>query len=352
MPTSILSVSLASVALETLLFGIFLTLVFISVSLQALLLRDPSTSVSSKSRASLGLPLTALVRRPLFLASVGLMVAVSGHWICTIIRLFEASAFFETESALVSAYYLDVARDPYVVGTAFVILSDLLCDGTIIYRLFLIWGSGSYWIILFPSLCLAALAGSGIFAIYLLANASPGATHYEVVPLSCSIVQFFSTLLSHVYSTGMIAWRIWSAHRDSKHFSESHISISHTSLKTWLAIFVESGILYSAWCIFLGVTYSTRPDLFTLVVDNMAVIAGISFILINLRAVLQQLGGDVKNDLTCASVAIGPGQHERKGSIVYPTHLPVAHSPKPRDRDSSISSADWRVPGLQDGVIR
>ncbi|KAJ8091733.1 hypothetical protein PM082_020968 [Marasmius tenuissimus] len=292
MPTSILSVSLANVALETLLFGIFLTLVFISSSLQARLLRGSSTSVSPKSRASLGLSLNALVRRPLFLASVGLMVTVSGHWTCTIIRLFEASAFFEKESALASTYYLDVTRDLYVVKTAFIILSDCLCDGTIIYRLFLIWGSwgsGSYWIILFPSLCLAALTGTGISAIYCFANASPGASMYEVVPLSCSIIEFFSTILTHTYSTGMIAWRIWSAHRDSKHFSQSPISTSHINLKTWLAIFVESGILYSSWSILLVVTYGTRPDLFTLVVDNMAVTAGISFILINLRAVLQQL---------------------------------------------------------------
>ncbi|KAJ8091735.1 hypothetical protein PM082_020970 [Marasmius tenuissimus] len=310
MPTSILSVSLANVALETLLFGIFLTLVFICSFLQVLLLRDPSTSVSQNPRGSLGLPLTALVRRPLFLASVGLMITVSGHWICTIIRLFKASAFFEEGSALASAYYLDVTRNPYVVKTAFLILSGILCDGTIIYRLFLIWGS-SCLIIIFPTLCFLALTGSGISAIYRFANASSGGTPYEVVPLSCSIVEFLSTLLTHIYSTGMIAWRIWSAHRDSKQLSESPVSTSHINLKTWLAIFVESGILYSSWSTFLGVTYGTRPDLFTLVVDNMAVMAGISFILINLRAVLQQLGGDVKNDLTCASAAIGSGEPER-----------------------------------------
>ncbi|KAJ8091736.1 hypothetical protein PM082_020971 [Marasmius tenuissimus] len=162
MPTSILSVSLANVAVETLLFGVFLTLVSISISLQVLLLRTGSFCPSALKSLGSSRLLAMLLKRPMFVVSLALLVSVPGHWICTIIRLFSASVYFDQESGTsfnASAYYLDASRPPFVAKTAFMIMSACLCDGTIIYRLWVIWNS-NYRVIVFPTLCLATLAGT------------------------------------------------------------------------------------------------------------------------------------------------------------------------------------------------
>ncbi|KAJ8091732.1 hypothetical protein PM082_020967 [Marasmius tenuissimus] len=127
MLTPILSISLSNAVVETLLYGIFLPLVKISISLRFMLVRQSTSSTTSTPRGYLGI-IGRLVSRPVFLISATVLIT---HWICTIVRLFEAAVFFESDDMLASSYYRDVSRVPFVAKTAFTVLSAVLCDGII-----------------------------------------------------------------------------------------------------------------------------------------------------------------------------------------------------------------------------
>ncbi|KAJ8091737.1 hypothetical protein PM082_020972 [Marasmius tenuissimus] len=126
-------------------------------------------------------------------------------------------------------------------------------------------------------------------------------------------------------------------------------SSSSTNLMVSLAVFVESGLLYSAWSIFLAVTYCIQRDVGTLAVDNMAVMAGIAFIMINVRTGLQELGGSVTVKDVLSSICVSrdnePAESQSRSiSMVYPMQFPaVAHTPELHGGDELTSAVVRRT---------
>ncbi|OBZ73541.1 hypothetical protein A0H81_05882 [Grifola frondosa] len=84
------------------------------------------------------------------------------------------------------------------------------------------------------------------------------------------------TLCTNVYSTVMIAYRVWKANKAIRRFGGS-------SLMEVLAIFVESAALYTSWTIFFFASYQSQSNLQFTAVDCWPAMSGIAFMLINVR---------------------------------------------------------------------
>jgi len=84
---SIISVNLVTVALESLLYGIFLALASVSFYI---LINRALNQPSSHGRLSWASFLT-----PVMFGSIAITITVTAHWVMTVVRLFDAFVHFE-----------------------------------------------------------------------------------------------------------------------------------------------------------------------------------------------------------------------------------------------------------------
>ncbi|KAL0568139.1 hypothetical protein V5O48_013852 [Marasmius crinis-equi] len=99
------------------------------------------------------------------------------------------------------------------------------------------------------------------------------------------VADIILTVLTNTYCTTLIAWRIWVTHRASREYGGGIVSVrpGSTNLMAALAIFVESALLFSVGVLFYAFLYGAKSSLATLAEDQVAVMAGIAFSLINVR---------------------------------------------------------------------
>ncbi|KAL0567001.1 hypothetical protein V5O48_014993 [Marasmius crinis-equi] len=137
---------------------------------------------------------------------------------------------------------------------------------------------------------LLGLSACGINTTHLYAVAPPG-TAFLAYPEAKKwvVVDVVTTVLTNTYSTTLIAWRIWVTHRANKEYG-GVVSArpGSTTLMAALAMFVESALLFSIWVLFFASLYGAKSNLEALAADNIAVMAGIAFSLINVRIALER----------------------------------------------------------------
>ncbi|KAJ4469303.1 hypothetical protein J3R30DRAFT_3409777 [Lentinula aciculospora] len=90
------------------------------------------------------------------------------------------------------------------------------------------------------------------------------------------------------YWIGLICWTL--IRHDRMNYSHG---LSTNILKV-LAIFVESATIYTAWTIFFFISYLLKADIQFFAIDVFPSIAGISFMLINVR-----VGQDIRDKWRC-----------------------------------------------------
>ncbi|KAK0461851.1 uncharacterized protein EV420DRAFT_1628289 [Desarmillaria tabescens] len=279
MQVPLVSVNLATVALESFLYGIFFVLDLTSITLLFVRRsrRSPNTVVS-------------VMQRPMFIGAVGLFITITAHWICTVIRLFDAFVTFEDGKQPLE-FYANLSHITEVVKTGFLMASLVIGDSMIIYRLWVVWGF-NYYVIIFPLLTLAGLTGicckiplrdndfiqmivCGIGITYQFTQYFPGLDVFASEAGRWITCDCIFTLLTNIYSSTMIAWYIWNTHR------KSATAVGGTSLMSVLAMFIESATIYTSWTIFFTASYQSKSNLQFTAVDNWPEVAGIAFSLIN-----------------------------------------------------------------------
>ncbi|KAK0480493.1 hypothetical protein EDD18DRAFT_1312327 [Armillaria luteobubalina] len=271
MDVPLVSANLATVAVESLLYGIFLVLDITSITL--LFTRENSFSPGTTRTSSF-----AVMQRPMFIGAVILLVSITGHWICTVVRLFDAVVKFEGGRQALQ-YYADLSQTTEVVKTGFLTGSVVTGDAMIIYRLWIVWGF-NYRVIVFPLGTLVGLAVCGVGITYQFAKYTPGQDVFATVAGRWITSDCVFTLLTNVYCSSMIAWYIYRTHKVSS-------SVGGSKIMSVLAIFIESAAIYTqprrTWTIFFMITYLIKTNIQFNTVDFWPEAAGIAFSLINVR---------------------------------------------------------------------
>ncbi|TFK23626.1 hypothetical protein FA15DRAFT_656578 [Coprinopsis marcescibilis] len=245
---SALSIAFATAGVEGFLSGILLVL--FTLALHLLISRAPDL-VPRHSRLSCKFP------RPVVWGSILLLLIISGHWTCTMARVVEMGRAIGKGSSIVD--YLSWTADELAIAKlSFLMLACLVSDGLMMWRLWIVSSRNRY--VLAPPV-LSWLASLGammrVCAYYVQSRANPSLELSEVADAIPAVG----------YSTILIAFN--NNNRDK--------------FKSLLTIIVEGAVVWAAWTLFVVVAYYTNSPLMPLAFDGCPAVAGIAFMLINVR---------------------------------------------------------------------
>ncbi|KAJ6471585.1 hypothetical protein C8R47DRAFT_1222118 [Mycena vitilis] len=236
-----------------------------------------------------------LYRSTVFISGLILFITVTGNF-C----LVEARAFLGlivvANGTDPATFYNDNSQITTTIQNIFAALAIITGDFIIIYRLFVVWSHNKYVIIL-PSLTLIGLV---IFDPeseypYTKVIGAKGADFADRVPLVTLglTVQTTShldnikddkgltpglvfTLITNLYSTGFISWKIWM-------ITKAASPVHGSSLRHFVAIIVESAAIYTTWAVFYIITHQINADVQFLALGVLPVVGGIANALIQAR---------------------------------------------------------------------
>ncbi|KAJ6511766.1 hypothetical protein DFH09DRAFT_999341, partial [Mycena vulgaris] len=261
----VLSANLATLVVESCLYGILLLLFISTVYFLA------TRRTLAGHNQSIKHHFTSLV----FLGVTGLFMVITAHWIVVIYQAFFAFIHLASPKAE-DTFYADLSQQSEIIKATLVFSSVLLGDSLIIYRLWIIWGRNRF-VVIFPMVTLIGTFVTSIGNVYEFTQWEPrlrGALFYkESKPWTAT--GFILSLLTTVYSTALIAFRISKVNNVK--------TVSQSRLMSFLAILVESAALQMLWLAFTVITQFATSDAEFIASDTFPVIIGISNLLIHAR---------------------------------------------------------------------
>ncbi|KAG7443430.1 uncharacterized protein BT62DRAFT_935046 [Guyanagaster necrorhizus] len=144
------------------------------------------------------------------------------------------------------AYFADHSSDWYEIwGTASVSFANIMGDGLLLYRCYIIYNS-NIWMVGFPFLVL--LASTAMIVITIVQSAVPESTHFFGLPINFAIAWICLTVGFNVIVTALICYRLLSFHKVSRETLPSELTNTYTSISAMMlesaAPFTISGIVY------------------------------------------------------------------------------------------------------------
>ncbi|PCH38135.1 hypothetical protein WOLCODRAFT_58976, partial [Wolfiporia cocos MD-104 SS10] len=262
----LVDVNLATVAIEGLLFGAFLVTAVAALYLH--LIR------ASSLKSTDGLFSFRAYFTPVIISSLCITLTVTAHWILTVDRLFDALIRFEGGKEPL-AFYSNLSEPTEIAKTAFLIATLIVSDVLFIYRLWTVW-SYNYYIIAIPSCAILGLCVAGPGIVYQLSRVSSQPVFENQLNHWISADYSF-TFITNVYSSVGIAWKVWRASKGAK------ATYGGGSLMRVIVVMVESAAIYTSYVVFFFVCYQAGSNLQYIAVDTLCPVAGIAFMLINVR---------------------------------------------------------------------
>ncbi|KJA15271.1 hypothetical protein HYPSUDRAFT_48489 [Hypholoma sublateritium FD-334 SS-4] len=257
------TVTLASIFVESVLYGLFIAL-FISSTVILL----------EKARKS-----KSAVNKPLLTASITMFILATIHVGADLRRLLDAFVDSSTHGGP-NAILGTVSTPIYILKSTAYGVQTLVGDAFILYRLNLVW-NGDKRIVSPILICFIASIGVGIGAIQAFSKAAPDAPVF-VASLQKWIVSFFSlSLFTNFSSTVLIAFRIWWTHRKTKNVEKSGQSVLPA-----MVLIIESGSIYSACLVILLSLYLSGSFAQYILLDAVTQVIGVVFSLVIVRVAL------------------------------------------------------------------
>ncbi|KAJ6556222.1 hypothetical protein B0H19DRAFT_1262317 [Mycena capillaripes] len=256
-PTPIMQ--LANLTVGSLLYGIYLNLFL--------------TSLYILVKHSRGVHARPLYHSMMFVLGCALFVAVTANWIILIIIDFNGFIFFEGGTAA-PEYSANTRLGIQAAPWATAIVSIVLNDCMMIYRLWVVWDRKK-GIIVVPILTWVGL----IVCSTLAAIDSWGTIVTANIVIFIPIFVFI--VMTNVYCTGFIVWKIWRITRIC-------LPPSGTNLNHFLAMVIESSVLYTAWALFFVVSQQETSVLQYFAFGVHPMIAGIANALLQTRIGLRK----------------------------------------------------------------
>ncbi|KAJ6455559.1 hypothetical protein C8R47DRAFT_996681 [Mycena vitilis] len=278
MTVALIAANLATLAVGSLFYGMYIILFFISMHL--LLRRYNATHTSHKSSQT-----RSLFTSTVFVSAICLFLVVTAGCFIAYVALQhgnEAEAFFSDHTQLTE-----------VIQNCFMLLSIVIGDSLIIHRLWVVWAHKKL-VLVVPVVSLIALTGECEVGSFVSLNVTAHSTDIFANPLLK--MNAVLTLLTNVYCTVFITWKIWK-------ITKASISslASGTSLNHFLVIVVESAGLYACWAVFFAVTYEIQSNLQSTVIQTAPALVGIVNALIQTRVGLGWTSEQAVTGLSCPS---------------------------------------------------
>ncbi|KAJ7618682.1 hypothetical protein FB45DRAFT_932212, partial [Roridomyces roridus] len=258
---SLIAVNLASVALESCLYGSYLVLSITSLFIIFSRLSATSGSSGSGQRSK---PRSILLS-PVFLGAIGLLVPITGHWVLTVHRAFLAF----THAGTPTEFYVNSSDATAIAKNLFMSFTVIIAEAIVIHRLWIVWAHNVKVIIL-PIITVV-----GLFVCTI------GLTH-AVARMDGKVGLWINSsamfpLFTNVYCTMLILWRLRQSWKLNMHTG------GNTVAKSLFPILIESATLYMVWSIFFFITYQLNSNLQTTIMDCLPSITGIACALIHVR---------------------------------------------------------------------
>ncbi|EAU83063.2 hypothetical protein CC1G_12371 [Coprinopsis cinerea okayama7 len=269
---SFLKSTFATAGVEGLLNGTFLVLGTIAVYLLAT--RSPSLRASC-NLSTLG----RLFRTPLIAGSVLLIILITAHFVCTMYRTLHGVTLILSGRSPV-AFYDDLSHPVFVLMCLLLTMSISLTDCLLVWRLWIVSNRCIVTIAL-PTCTALAFFVCGIRVTVFFATTSP-----RVMDISASTIHapeiskwveanILITFITNLYCSSFISFFIYRI--------ISRTGMNEKKYRSVLSIIIESAALWSAYTIFCFTIYYMRSPLTLLSLDLSPAMAGISFMLINVR---------------------------------------------------------------------
>ncbi|KAJ7106508.1 hypothetical protein C8R44DRAFT_805438, partial [Mycena epipterygia] len=223
-----------------------------------------------------------------FLLGCALFLAVTGHCIIAVVRIFQAFIFFEGGSAP-AAFFDEVGRKvsqpTEVAQNAFGTMSILLNDLMVMYRLWVV-SNHNKLAIAFPTLTLVGVTVCGTLVVV-------DARKEENIALVVSATPGF--ILTFI-PTGVIFWKLWAITKDFPPTPGKH-----SNIRDFLFMIIESAAVYTSWTlVYAGLHQSNSPVQFIFFIA-LPPLGGITNALIQVR---MALGKAIEPPATAVSTAL------------------------------------------------
>ncbi|KAL0059271.1 hypothetical protein AAF712_013995 [Marasmius tenuissimus] len=346
----LIQANLASIALESSLYGFYLLLSIISL-VGSIKYAEPIVPPSHYRRTTIWSFISSrlqVLKRPIFVGGLLIVASVTGHWITDIVRLFGAFVYAPHPEA----YYADTSHITQLMKNIFLSASAVIGDALIIYRMWVVWGR-PYRIIIFPIISLAGTTAAGIVVTYLFRSSTPGVPVFDGSIGKWITVHSILSTVTNLYCSVLISWKIWHQMRQT-----SSYVVTERPLTRILILFIESAALYAIWqLVFLTLLFARSNIQFTFV-DSYPPVTGIAFMSINARIYLSSWSPntDKRSNLVTAAFATSTGARgqEREESFVLHSVRPVEvqitveHDNVPPGKDNN--DPEWTQP-LKGGTV-
>ncbi|KAJ6537731.1 hypothetical protein B0H19DRAFT_1270145 [Mycena capillaripes] len=265
MAFALIAVNLATLALSTLFYGIYLVLFFISMYLR--LRRYNATHTSHKSRQN-----SSVFKSTVFISAILLFLVVTAHWTTIVYRSFIAYvALQKGDGDEAEAFFNDHTQISEVIQSCFISLAVFIGDSLIIHRLWVVWNY-SKLVLVVPAVSIITLSVGSFVSLNITSHST------DVFGNPWLKISTFLTLITNIYCTAFITWKIWTITKESM----PHLSYG-TSLSHLLVIIVESAGIYACWAVLFAVTYGTQSNLQSTVIQTAPALVGIVNALIHTR---------------------------------------------------------------------
>ncbi|KAK7033854.1 hypothetical protein R3P38DRAFT_738877 [Favolaschia claudopus] len=250
--------SLVSLWVETLLYGSYAVLFGICVHILLYSRRGHGSS------GSLNWPL---------LCSAVAMFSMSTVHVC--VGLFRGLTAFIDQKNIPDgaiAYYAEIWIWISIFKQALFATNNIVADGLVIYRCYIVWGF-NIRVIIVPTIMLIATTVCGYLAVYNFSQVVPGEDVFVSNIAEWGTALFSLSLSTNIVVTSLIAGRIWWIARTTQRLMGT--TTSRRKYQNAVAIILESGAIYSVSLMTLLILYCSRTNAQYIVYDAQAQIMGI-----------------------------------------------------------------------------
>jgi len=309
-PLTTVSAALAGICFESALYGMFLIISVLSI---IVLLGQWGDGHRPANKVTIT-------------TSIVLLLLITTHWALSVTRVF--GAFIDSaDKPQGSLVYILTIEDPtYVAKGVILIATTALGDAVLIYRVYIVWGR-NIWVCIPSIISYVGYVVSGITISVLISQFSPAKISF--LPTITRWIQGggVASLVTNIYSTTMIAFRIWRSQTSLKGTANA----SQQRVYHALRIFVESAMLYTiATIVSIGCQFGNStwvgPSL-----DVISPIVGISFSLILVRLHLGSSNFAARFGSSVGDSSTTPLRHDqqsyaRRGLAVHVEHMTTKDS--------------------------
>jgi hypothetical protein len=244
--------SLLALFLETLFYGVFFTLYWLTLFI---LLKKCG------------------VQRNFLIPVVTLLLCIAtAHLIIDLIRALEAFVF-SVSTSCAEGYFSDLASPLELARTALYITQPTIADTVLVWRCYVL-NNRSLWVGIPGCIVLLTNGAIGYYVVWCLSRASVGSPVYTIAP--GFITTFYGlTMLISLICTTLISWRIYHCRRS--------MSGDPAPLLPILIVVIEGGALYATSVLALLLAFLTGSNGQYPAMDIAPHIVGIVFCLIVLQ---------------------------------------------------------------------